>query len=390
MIRHLIQSNFSKLSKGLIFENKKGSKLIFTEKTPENGMKKIAKNKDQNLKIEQRLMLLFDQYKTERVLNQANYDDFLKLKEEFLKTDLEKKNIFLLQNHPKYFYLQCQMINEYLDRFDKEITEKEIYALLNAIQNGLFFVEDQFFVKIKKVIFTPEEEQFILDVYHKLCGRLIINLSNFKQVRALCQLMKYIKRYSTSILDQINQQLLASLDQQISLEQKLYYTLFLVKAGINYFPSLIYQLRDEVLENEKILRLPSESLFELFEIFGRCSRVTLCSSATYKLFTTIIQTDNYSQLILTQQVLLLYYASKTLTIQHSTLKPLIEQKLTELDLLKGINLKIFLLTLYNTNYKSLGSLKNLEKLKIRFQEIEQTARFSKEELKYFNDLMHCL
>ncbi|CAD8141611.1 unnamed protein product [Paramecium octaurelia] len=297
---------------------------------------------------------------------------------------------FQKENHPKYFYFQCSMINEFLNRFDKDITEQEVYAILNAIQNGLFYVEDQFFQKTKQETYTQEEEQYILDVYYKLCEKLSINLKNDKQTKALCQMMKYIKRYSFSVLDQINQQLLTSKDQQINLEQKLYYTLFLVKAGINYFPSIIYQLRDEVLSNENILRLPSSLLFQLFEIFGRCNRVALCSTATYKLFTTIIQTANYSQLNLTQQVLLLYYGSKTLTIQHGTLKPLIEQKLKELDSLKGTNFKIFLLTLYNTNYKSLGSLKNLQKIKIRFEEIEKTARFSKEELQFFNDLIYCL
>ncbi|CAD8052556.1 unnamed protein product [Paramecium sonneborni] len=396
MIKHLIKNYFSKLSKGLIFENKKGTKLIFTKNTPEKDMFKNAKNPNNFFKIETRLQLLFDQYKTEKIFNQMNYDQILEIKEQFLKSDLEK-NIFYSfvntkfqkDNHHKYFYLQCQMIYEYMNRFDKQITEKEIFSLLNAISNGLFYVEDQIFSNKKKEIYTQDEEQFILDTYYKLCERISVNLSN-EQTKSLCQLMKYIKRYSSSILDQINQQLLESTDKKINLELRIYYTLFLVKAGINYFPSIIYKLRDEVLENERLLRLPTQFLFQLFEIFGRCSRIALCSSVTYKLFTTNIQEQNYTRLNLTQQGLLLYYGSKTLSIQHSTLKPLIEQKLTELDSLKGINFKIFLLTLYNTNYKSLGSLKNVEKVKTKFIEIEKTAKFSKDELKFFQDLIYCI
>lgn len=44
MIKNLIKRNFTKISKGLIFENKKGSKLIFSKKIPEKDMLKKAKD----------------------------------------------------------------------------------------------------------------------------------------------------------------------------------------------------------------------------------------------------------------------------------------------------------------------------------------------------------
>ncbi|CAD8141609.1 unnamed protein product [Paramecium octaurelia] len=65
-----MKCSFSKFSKELVFENKQGTRLIFSKNIPEKNMLKKAKDPDQFLQIEKRLQLLFDQYKTEKVLQQ--------------------------------------------------------------------------------------------------------------------------------------------------------------------------------------------------------------------------------------------------------------------------------------------------------------------------------